>query len=49
MSEVHFVTDEDTGGVLNGVPTVATENPATSHIAVQASDARGMSACSGWG
>ena len=49
LSKVYFVTDEDTGGVSNGVPTVATENSATSHTAVQASDARGVSTCGGVG
>ena len=44
-----FITDEDTGGVSNGVPTVATDNSTTSHITVQASDARGVSTCGGVG
>ena len=39
---VHFIADEESGGVSNGIPTVAPENSVTSHTTTQASDTRGV-------
>lgn len=41
QGDVYFTTDEDTGGVSNGLSTVTAENSASAHTATQASDTRG--------
>ena len=42
MNCVHFIADEDSGGVSNGIPTVAPESATTSHTTTQVSDTRGV-------
>lgn len=49
-NDVHLIPDEDSGGVSNGVATVAPESSTTSHSGtMQASDTRGLFAFGGWG